>query len=336
MWFKKLTGFEEKNPDFVRHNIEIQGDTFKSKVTQETFCFGRLEIPTLEDLRHQNTLKSSKNNSIIVQEIVADVQELHCDKANRNAVFQAASQFNLLEMVNPTITPEHGIDGYELDNTQGPACAIVCGAGTIYRNYFVEVNKQLGQSTTQQVDCLDLIGEALNNKDLQLWNMKNGYALINQHGIGAINNALSKLNNTEREILKGKLKVGIQWDTEVTLSEDKHKVTQVYCSALPVAYSEVESIYFENFARLILEATYEATLYAACINMKKNGSNLVYLTLVGGGVFGNENTWIFESLEKAICKFKDMPLDIRIVSYGRTNPALTTFINSVNGNIYNI
>jgi len=62
---------------------------------------------------------------------------LHCDIENTNALFQAASQFNLLEMIVPHISPEQGVDRYENDFTQGPACAIACGAGTIYRNYFV-------------------------------------------------------------------------------------------------------------------------------------------------------------------------------------------------------
>ena len=49
-----------------------------------------------------------------------------------------ASQFNLLEMTAPSITPEHGVARYQLDRTQGPACAIAAGAATIYRNYFAQ------------------------------------------------------------------------------------------------------------------------------------------------------------------------------------------------------
>jgi len=32
---------------------------------------------------------------------------------------------------------KHGVTRYQHDHTQGPACAIACGAATIYRNYFV-------------------------------------------------------------------------------------------------------------------------------------------------------------------------------------------------------
>ena len=40
-----------------------------------------------------------------------------------------------------------------------------------------------------------------------------------------------------RDLLMGHFRVGVQWDTEVTLADAEHIVTQVYCSALPVAYT---------------------------------------------------------------------------------------------------
>ncbi len=52
------------------------------------------------------------------------------------ALFQVASQFNLLKMIGPSVTPEDGVTRYESDRTQGPACAIAAGAATIYGNYF--------------------------------------------------------------------------------------------------------------------------------------------------------------------------------------------------------
>lgn len=73
---------------------------------------------------------------------------------NAGALFQVASQFNLLEMQSHHNTPESGVGIYGSDSTQGPACAIASGAGTIYRNYFVPVNGQIGQSKDNQIDCL--------------------------------------------------------------------------------------------------------------------------------------------------------------------------------------
>ena len=47
-------------------------------------------------------------NRIAVREVVADVQALHADAANAGTLFQVASQFNLLEMTSPDLTPEQG------------------------------------------------------------------------------------------------------------------------------------------------------------------------------------------------------------------------------------
>ncbi len=327
MWFEKLTGFREKSPRDVRNKLLIEGDSFVSTVNNRRFTFGKLEIATLEQLR-QNSLKKEKfKGAIQLSEVVANVQELHLSPENSNALFQAASQFNLLEMVGPDVTPEQGIDRYENDRTQGPACAIACGAGTIFRNYFVKIDNQIGQTSTHQIDCLDLIGQELGNDQSDLWSMENGYALIDQEGLLKINQQLEILTDTQRENLKGKLKLGIQWNTEVTLANNKQKVSQIYCSALPVAYCETESTYWEPFARVILEATYEATLFAALINKDQTQSNVVYLTLVGGGAFGNEEHWILEALEKALNNFKNVPLDVKVVSYGRSNPRLLELIN---------
>ncbi len=318
MWFKQLVGFEEESPENVRKNIIIDGDHLISKVNGKAYQWGSLEVPTLEELRNKSTYLNTYKEKLKVHEIIGDIQEIHCDPRNKNALFQAASQFNLLEMVGPYVTPEKGVDIYERDKTQGPACAIACGAGTIYRNYFVPVGNQLGQTENKQIDCLELIGEELNNVKYTLWEMSNGYALPSQEGLLNINAQLARLTPLQREHLKGKLKIGIQWNTEVTLNNTKQIVSQAYCSALPVAYSSVDPIYWESFARLVLEASYEATLHAALINYERTGCKKVFLTLLGGGAFGNDTQWIMDALGIALNCFKNTPLEVGIVSYGRS------------------
>lgn len=319
MWFKKLTGFNELSIDFIKENLVVKDDKIFSIVNNKFYQFGSLEVSTLESLKKQSNFVQVKDSKIKVSEVVDDVQRLHIDKENKNALFQAASQFNLLEMIGPHITPEMGIDRYENDYTQGPACAIACGAGTIYRNYFAPVKDGIGQTEERQIDCLDLIALELNNSELELWKMKNGYAMVNQEGLLTINKKINNLNESERELLKEKLKIGIQWNTEVTIADSSQLVSQVYCSALPVSYSTLDSFYWESFARLILEATYEATFHSALLNIKKHNSNKLFLTLVGGGAFGNDIDWIYESLERTIIKFENTPLDVKIVSYGASN-----------------
>ena len=42
-------------------------------------------------------------------------------------------------MIGPHVSPLAGVTRYVYDRTQGPACALSCPAGTIYRNYLVPV-----------------------------------------------------------------------------------------------------------------------------------------------------------------------------------------------------
>ena len=326
MWFEKLMGFKEESPEQVRKHLELKGSTMSSLVNGKSYQHGQLEVSNLATLQNNNTLFENHKGAIKLCESIGNVQDFHIDPKNAGALFQAASQFNLLEMVGPHVPPEWGVGIYENDRTQGPACAIACGAGTIYRNYFAAVNGKTGQTKLNQIDCLKEIGLALGNEKEALWEMENGYALATQDGLNAINKHIHSLTSTEYENLKAKLHVGIQWNAEVTLSARAHQVSQIYCSALPVAYSNVRFIYWEAFARLVLEATYEATFYAALLNLEKTGNNKLFLTLVGGGAFGNEENWILDAIEKSILKFQNVPLDVCFVSYGYRNEIVQKII----------
>jgi hypothetical protein len=186
-WFEKLTGFVEQSPEQVRNLITLQGETMHSVTNGKSFRCGILEIPTLGELRTKaKTVGSERPGDLRVTEVVANVQQLHLDPKNANAMFQVASQFNLLEMTAPEVTPESGITQYEYDLTQGPACAIAAGAGTIYRNYFVEVDGQPGQTKHRQLDCLADMGRALDGSESPFWTMRNGYALPSENGLRLI------------------------------------------------------------------------------------------------------------------------------------------------------
>ena len=150
--------------------------------------------------------------------------------------------------------------------------------------------------------------------------MKNGYVLASAEGLTAINAKLELATEAERDELRSLLRIGVQWDTEVTLNDLKQTVTQVYCSALPVAYSQVPVQLWTDFAKLILEATYEATICSAILNFQKTGNNKVYLTLIGGGVFGNEREWIMNAIERSLKLYQYAGLDVFIVSYGSSDP----------------
>jgi hypothetical protein len=328
MWFEDLVGFRETTADDVRSQLDIQGDVLHSRVNGASNRCGRLELASLADLRLQ-TSDLPASGALRVSEIVGDVQRLHCAADHAGALFQAASQFNLLEMASPDVTPEAGVGCYENDHTQGPACAVAAGAGTIYRNYFAPVGDQLGQTAYRQIDALADMGDALGNNNDRLWTMKNGYALATSEGLREIGAQLSEMTSSDLDGLRGKLRIGVQWDVEVTLPGAGHTVTQVYGSALPVAYGVPPVELWEPFARLVLEASYEATLRAAVLNRQSTGNPRVFLTLLGGGVFGNRMPWILDAIKRALQLVETQDLDVGIVSYGSSQPELKRFAEAL-------
>ena len=303
-WFSRLMGFVERGPEHVRQRLALEGSTVRSLVNGAALDCGWLETPRLDELRALSRALPDLGPSC-VSEVVGDVGAMHRDPRNAGALFQAASQFNLLEMVGPSVTPEQGLGIYSSDKTQGPACAIACGGGTIYRNYFAPVGGGLGQTADRQIDCLADLGAALGSGH---YSMRNGYALASRAGLEAIGRQLSDADAATQEQLRGLLRVGIQHDVQVVGTN--HRVTQIYGSALPVAYREHGRRLWEPFARLVLEASYEATLLAAAIWQPTP----VYLTLLGGGAFGNDDVWIEDAVVRAVERVRG--LDIRIVSYG--------------------
>jgi hypothetical protein len=255
---------------------------------------------------------------------------LHADSTNKGALFQVASQFNLLEMVSDAVTPEQGVTRYERDATQGPACAIAAGAGTIYRNYFATVDGQSGQREDRQIDCLRDIGTALGNAQGRLWRMRNGYCLTTDEGLASVDDQLSSMDPAQLDALGERLRIGVHWDVEVTDEGAGHRVSQAYCSALPVSYNRIQrTANWARFARLVLDATYEATLLSAMLNKQRHGSPLVYLTRVGGGAFGNDARWIAGAMGRALSYCLDAGLDVRIVSYSTPDPALLELVQQV-------
>lgn len=327
-WFERITGVTEHSPDQVRSMLSVSDDRIVCP-NGHSPAFGRLEIPSLAELRQRVMQSEPKPGRMRLSEIVADVRQLHSDDASAGAMFQVASQFNLLEMASPSVTPERGVGIYESDHTQGPACAISCGAGTIYRNYFAVVGRQIGQSSDRQIDCAADLGALLGNHHGELWRMQNGYLFPSDRGLEQISLKLSTAGEAELDGFRSSLRIGIQWDAEVTLPGCRHRVSQAYCSALPVAYSRMQSDRWSNFACLVLEAAYESTICAALLNAQSTGCTKLYLTMLGGGVFGNHDEWITGSIARAVDAWREYDLDVSIVCYGSSKPAVRELLDRV-------
>ena len=118
------------------------------------------------------------------------------------------------------------------------------------------------------------------------------------------------------------LRIGVHWDIEVAGATPEQVVSQACCAALPVGLGAAPREAWSAFARLILEATYESTLCAAVINAKQTGVRTVLLTQVGAGALGNDPVWILDAMRRALRRFHNVQLDVRIVTRDTPTSAL--------------
>src|SRR5260370_40005049 len=133
----------------------------------------------------------------------------------------------MVEMAGRGGTAESGGTSHQHAAPQGPACAIAAGAATIYRNYFAPVGGSHGQAADRQLDGLADLGEALTVSLKQpvgsLWEMRNGYALCSSSGLDAISALLERLPPAEVDALRGKIRIGIHSNVEVTDADGEQR-----------------------------------------------------------------------------------------------------------------
>jgi hypothetical protein len=246
-----------------------------------------------------------------------------------SCVWQFLRTFSFVFSHCATLLP--GITIYMDDHTQGPACALSCPAGTVFRNYFAGADG-LGQGGgAAQIDTLRDVGALLGN-DLpasevapdaaphRYWRMANGYALpVSRESIPDLC-ALIEADKSLAERMHAALRVGVHWSTQVGASPTQ-RVAQVFCSALPVAYSRTPQRKWAPFARTVLAAAMDATLaVGAVLAAQRRARVSVYLTSLGGGVFGNSQQWIADAIADALRRHEHQPLDVKLVHYRSAAP----------------
>jgi hypothetical protein len=316
-WFENYFGFKEK--DYLSTKQKLANILTREQV-------GLFEIESNGILHEKldmimgdfNEERRKKHGVVLLENIVKDCKELHHEP---NVTIQVASQFNCLEMVNPSVTPEDGITIYQNDKTQGPMCAMCCPAGLAYRNYLYNE----GQTKTKQIDMTNAFFEYLKKFDPKInHTMRNGYLFIES------NQMLERINNVlrdpdHRRNARLLIMSGNHMDMEVDKMMNKKltRVNHVYCSGLPISYNSLDPNLWDGLAEIFLEAMYENTLMIACLNNYMNGkNNPCYLTKIGGGVFGMKQFQISRAIQRAcnVVAKKGHNLNVKIVHYKKIDP----------------
>jgi hypothetical protein len=324
-WFRKAFGIgEDLRPGEIQNEFQhdVVSGILKCVPSGKILQSGHFATKSLENLKvaarkiYKNTHNAPHKT---VDVVVGNVQDLLRNPEYNHATFQVASQFNCLEMIASNIDPSYGISIYEHDRTQGPACSIACGAGTLYRNYLHVVDARYpsvrGQSKYRQINHSKAFLEELLPASMDSGALiQNGYLIPTPA-------ALKHLQYKDENIIRtamDKLEVGVHTETEVTLRTDLPQyVTQVFTSAMPIdrKWKSDEMKQARELANAILLASFKAVLYASQCNI---GSNIVVLTLLGAGAFNNKMQDVVEQMVAAIHAVDFKEMDVRINCYDKS------------------
>lgn len=215
-------------------------------------------------------------------------------------MFQVASNFNGVEGISELTPPDNPlfVTKYINDQTQGPAASISAGPAAIARVFvpFYPLGpgkkpREWQQTRTRQLNFLDELSD--------YYHVENGYV---------INGPRQKPvpeDPKAAEALVGKARVLIHADVDAVFGrrgcgtlevlEAPVKISQVFCSSMnmaqgPTGTNNAKLPGAAAKARLLLRAAYLGTYFAAI----DRGCTKLYLTLIGGGVFGNKVRDIFD------------------------------------------
>jgi hypothetical protein len=98
---EKLTGFAETNYHDTRKKLRVEGRQLKSLINGKSYGIGTLELVSLRVLRERVRSGGGLPGRLKLNVVQGDVRRMHQLPVNAGALFQVASQFNLLEMVSP-------------------------------------------------------------------------------------------------------------------------------------------------------------------------------------------------------------------------------------------
>ena len=267
-----------------------------------------------------------------VRVIRARVQSLIRDPRNAGAIFQVASNFNFLEGHGD---PTGGVGYYIHDHTQGPAVVLATPAATAYRNYLVRFPSSSpsssttagnrGQTKTRQIGELVLsdvrdelfkmmvsrqrrqsakpnggFATTTNNRNL-FWTERNGYLTFTTEQLertAAILRNSATNNGGGGEAAFEEMRVGTVvgaavWDPIIPESDRGFRVNLILNSSPTVADSTAPRNHpdWEIVLRHFLHATYSSA-FAFADRMRRP----IFLTRVGGGVFGVPKRMIDETI----------------------------------------
>ena len=291
---KSIIGITES--DLVKLGSEerleyICADSFVHSFDYHVTPIGQFQTVKLADLKE---LVGDNDNSELkcpleVKDAI-DVGVLQSTlKSSDKTMVQVASNFNCLEVPSRYSFPDCGdlVEEAHTDCTQGPAACFGPLAAYLYRAHFYDG----GQIGNKQVNLLrntaSFFGTPINGK-LTL----DG----SEKSIGNTNDVADLVEvglHTNAAIIFGRNENGLNYE----LDEPYPIIDQIFSASINLNdYGKKTSKdNLTKINRTLLRAAYESAYLAAIYRKRK----VLYLTLVGGGVFGNPIPMILEEIVRA-------------------------------------
>jgi len=191
-------------------------------------------------------------------------------------------------------------ENYHSDKTQGPIASISSGGAAIVRVHAAFYNPSTPGSSWKQTSSHQ---HNLLYRLHEHFPVKNGYVCLKPDGP-----KFPKLNSKEYDKMLLDTQVCYHKDVQVTtglrstngferVTDPNQVVDQVLVAAINLHQDQIGMINAadpraEDKCRFILDYAYQSTYISAITNKRTQ----IYLTLVGGGVFGNKREWIYEAI----------------------------------------
>ena len=316
-WYKYVTGYNETNFAYVfedklkvdegkLYNQNIPTEDKKVENSQKHYITGKFQLESIGDLIKSfectpNAMSPITNcplriyvpgpcTNMQLYFYELGVATLQADPANANCMFQAASNFSCIEAITESSFPDM-IDfttNYYKDLTQGPAASISAGPAAIAR-VLEPFSKQGSQTSLHQINVLDNLKE--------YYNIENGY-VVNDKTKGAKTFTVAEMNDILNKIKIGYVNgadvvFGGRHKTDMNVLKKPHQINQVFTAAMNLRQGDNGKRNAtlqdkEIKARTLLRGAYLGTYLCAL----KSRSPRLFLTLIGGGSFGNDISWI--------------------------------------------
>lgn len=271
-WFERLTGMTEsefKQNEF--ENFKLFYEKHKDK------CGELMIVPISEIKKYINiNVKGINPKVMIINDDIRNIQ-----RTMLNSVILIASNFDALEHRNEKskLSDYNFITNYINDHTQGPTASLCAPYATIYRAF-----------NPVKINML---------QKLKMYNIINGYASIR------VDYALSMPMIDDFTMVVHK-NVGITNDLQNF--QIVNYVDQVFVSAINIKqretgkYNKIMGLKYPYLVEYPIYSGYYSAYLAGILNGREN----LVLTLIGGGVFGNDVSVVISSLLKVHNHFKSL------------------------------